>query len=101
MDHDLSPPWTLLNIAKAIKSVLFAQPSAQFTLEENIAHQMVNNGLTYQEQSWIQDTLKGTQLVFITTARVDNCKVTATVEEHKLFFKPHIIALMFTQESEL
>ena len=44
MDHDLSPPWTSLNIAKAIKSGLFAQPPAQHTTEENIAHQMVNTG---------------------------------------------------------
>ena len=49
IDHDLSPPWTLFNITKAIKSGLYAQPSAQCTIEENIAHQMVNNGLTYQE----------------------------------------------------
>ena len=50
MDHDLSPSWTSLNIAKAIKAGLFAQPSAPHTIEENIAYQMVNNGLTYQEQ---------------------------------------------------
>ena len=50
MDHDLSPPWTLLNIMKAIKSGLFRQPPAQCTIEKNIAHQMVNDGLTYQEQ---------------------------------------------------
>ena len=85
MDHDLSPLWILLNIVKAIKSGLFAQPSAQCTIEENIADQMVNNGLTYQEQSWIPDAPEGTQLVLIPTARVDNCEVTAIIEEHKLF----------------
>ena len=65
MDHDLSPPWTLLNIAKAIKSGLFAQPLAQHSIEENIAHQMVNNRLTYQEQSWIPNAPEGAQQVFI------------------------------------
>ena len=29
MDHDLSPPWTLLNIVKVIKAGLFAQLSAK------------------------------------------------------------------------
>ena len=51
MDHDLSPPWTLLNIAKAFKLGLLAQPPAQCTIEENIAHRMVNDRFTYQEQS--------------------------------------------------
>ena len=58
MDHELSPPWTLLNIAKAIKAGLLAQPSAQHTIEENIAYQMVNNRLTFQEQSWVPDAFK-------------------------------------------
>ena len=68
MDHDLSPPWTSLNIMKAIKVGLLAQPSAQCTIEENIAYQMVNNGLAYQEQSRVPNACKGTQLVFIPTA---------------------------------
>ena len=38
MDQDLSPPWSLLNITKAIKAGLFAQPSTQCTIEENIAY---------------------------------------------------------------
>ena len=38
MDHDLSPPWTLLNIEKAIEVELFAQPSAQPIREENTAY---------------------------------------------------------------
>ena len=50
MDHDLSPPWTLLNIAKAIKAALFAQPSEQILRDDNRAYQMVNNGLTFQDQ---------------------------------------------------
>ena len=38
MDHDLCPRWTSLNITKAVKSGLFAQPPAQSTIEKNIAH---------------------------------------------------------------
>ena len=94
-DNDLSPPWTSLNIMKPIKSGFFAQPSAQCTIEENIAHQMVNNGLTYKEQSWVPDAPDGAQLVFTPAARADNCEVTVNIEEHKLFSNPHIIAPMF------
>ena len=101
MDHDLSPPWTSLIIVKAIKSGLFTQPPAQHTIERNIAFQMVNDGLTYQEQSWVPNTPKGAQLVFIPAARVDNYEVTAIIEEHKLFFNLCIIALMFMQEPQL
>ena len=61
---------------------------------------MINNGLTFQEQSWVPDACEGTQLVFIPVAIVDNHEVTAISEEDKLFFNPHIIALMFTGESE-
>ena len=52
MDHDLSPPWTSLSIAKAIKTRLFAQPLPQWTTEEKKAYLIVNNGLTSKEQSW-------------------------------------------------
>ena len=38
MDHDLSPPWTLLNIVKAIKAGLFAQPSEQILRQDNTAY---------------------------------------------------------------
>ena len=57
---------------------------------------MVNNGHTFQEQSWVPDAPKGTQLVSIPAVRADNHEVTAIIEEHKLFFNLHIIALMFT-----
>ena len=56
---------------------------------------MVTDGLTFQEQSWIPNTPKGTQVVFIPTARADNCLVPTIMEEHKLYFNPHIISLMF------
>ena len=62
---------------------------------------MVNNGLTFQEQSWVPDACEGAQLVFIPAVIADNHKVTNIIEEHKLFFNPHIIALMFMQEPGL
>ena len=62
---------------------------------------MVNDGLSCQEQSWIPVTPKGTQLVFIPTARADNYTVTTIIQEHKLLFNPCIIALMFMQEPQL
>ena len=37
VDHDLSPPWTLLNIAKELKFGLFIEPPEQHTIERNIA----------------------------------------------------------------
>ena len=46
MDHNLSPLWTLLNIAKAIKAGLFAQPSEQILRKDSAAYQMVNNSDT-------------------------------------------------------
>ena len=95
MDHDLSPPWTSLNIVKAIKAGLFAQPSEQILREYNAAYQMVNNGLTFQELSWVPSASKGAQLVMDPTARADNQVETAIIEEHKLFFNLHVIALMF------
>ena len=60
-----------------------------------MTHPMVNDGLTYQEQSQVPDAPKEAQLVFIYTARADNCEETAILEEPKFFFTPHIIALMF------
>ena len=63
MDHDLCPPWTSPNIVKAIKSGLFPQPPAQCIIGKNIAFQMVNDRLTFQEQSWVPEMPKGTHLV--------------------------------------
>ena len=37
MDHDLSPPWTLLNMTMAIKFGLFIIPPEQRTLKRNKA----------------------------------------------------------------
>ena len=62
---------------------------------------MVNDGLAYQEQSWVSNAPKGAQLVFIPTARADNHEVTTIIEKYKYFFNLHIIALMFTQEPQL
>ena len=99
MDHDISPPWTLLNITKAIKAGLFALPPPPCTMQVKRAYIMVNNRLIFQEQSWVPEAGEGTQLVLIPATRADNQEVTAIIEEHKLFFTPCIIALMFTHES--
>ena len=63
MYHNLSPPWILLNIAKAIKAGLFAPPLPECTTEKKKANLMVYNGLTFQDQSWVPNACKGTQLV--------------------------------------
>ena len=62
---------------------------------------MVNDRLTFQEQSWIPNPPKGTQAVFIPAAGADNCPVPTIIEEHKFYFNLHIISLMFTQEPQL
>ena len=38
MDHDLSPPWTLLNVVKALKFGLLIIPAEQRTLKRNKAY---------------------------------------------------------------
>ena len=101
MDHDLSPPWTLLNITKALKFGLFIEPPEQCIIERNIAFQTVNHRITFQQQSWVPDTPKGSQVVFIPAARADNCLVPTIIEEHNLYFNPCIISLMFTWEPQL
>ena len=72
MDHDLSPPWTSLNIMKAIKAGLFALPPPLCTIEGKRAYLMVNNGLTLQEQSWVPKAGKSAHLVCIPATKVDN-----------------------------
>ena len=47
MDLDLGPRWTSLNIMKAIKAGLFAQPLPPGTTEKKKAYQMVNNRLSF------------------------------------------------------
>ena len=101
MDHDLSPPWTRLNSAKAMKAGLFAQPLPPCTTEKKKAYLMVNNRLTFQEQSWVPKAGEGAQLVLIPAARADTQEVTAMIREHKLFFNLHTIVLMFMYESQL
>ena len=75
MDHDLSPPWTLLNIVKALNLRLLIIPPKHRSIKEGRALLMVNNRATYP------DTPKGTQLVFIPTTRADNHEVTTIIEE--------------------
>ena len=72
IDHDLSPPWTLLNMAKALKLGLFITPPEQHRIERDKGFQMVTHRATYQRQPWIPDAPTGEQLVFISAARADN-----------------------------
>ena len=87
--------------AKAIKAGLFALPPPPCTMKGKRAYLMVNNWLTFQEQSWVSEAGEGTQLVLIPAARADNQEVTTIIKEHKLFFTLHIIALMLIHESQL
>ena len=101
MDHDLSPPWTPLNMVKALKFGLLIIPPEQQTTERNKVFQMVTNRDTYQRQSWMPDAPAGDQAVFIPAARADSCLVPAIIEEHKLYFNLHINSLMSTWDPEL
>ena len=56
---------------------------------------MVNNRATYQRQSWIPDAAAGEQALFIPTSSDNSHPVPAVIEEHKPYFNPHIISLMF------
>ena len=86
MDHDLSPPWTLLNVAKALMFRLLIKPPKQRTIETGKAFQMVNDRATYQRQSWIPEAPSGEKALFIPTASDNNHPVPAIIEEHKLYF---------------
>ena len=61
---------------------------------------MVNNRATYQSQSWIPNAPAGEQALFIPTSSNNNHPVPTIIEEHKLYFNPCIIALMFVQDPE-
>ena len=100
MDHDLSPTWTLINMAKAIKIGLFILPQEQHTIERNKAFQMVNNRATYHRQSWIPDTPACKRAVLIPNEKAGNHPVPTIIDEHELYFNPSIISLMFTQDPE-
>ena len=100
MDYDLSPPWTLFNMAMALNLRLLIIPLEHRTIESGKALLMVNNRATYQRHSWIPEASTGEQALFIPTASDENCLVLAIFEQHKLNFNPHIILLMFTQDPE-
>ena len=99
--HDLSPHWTSFNIAKALKFGLFIESPEQHTIERNEAFQMVTYRVTYQRQSWIPDTPKGSQAILFPAARADNHPVPTIIEELKLYFNPHIISLIFKWDPQL
>ena len=96
MDHDLSPPWTSLNMVKALEFGLFIIPPEQQIIERNKPFEWA----TYQRQSWIPDAPTGKQAVFVPAARADNHLVPTIIEERKLYFNPCIISLMFMWDPE-
>ena len=100
MDYDLSPPWTLFNMAMALNLGVLIIPPKQRTIERGKTLLMVNTRATYQRQSWIPEAPTGEQALFIPTASNDNCLVPAIIEEHNLYFNLHIISLMFTWDPE-
>ena len=61
---------------------------------------MVNNRITYQRQSWVHDAPTGMQVEFIRATSNKSCPVPAIIEEHKLYFNPCIISLMFAWDPQ-
>ena len=100
MDHDLSLPWTSLNMVMALNSRLLMIPPEQSTIEKGKAFLMVNNRATYQRQSWIPDDPARGQVLFIPAASDENHLGPAIIEEHKLHFNQHKISLMFMWDPE-
>ena len=100
MDYELSPPWMLFNMAMALNLGLLIFPPQQRTIERGKALRMVNNRATYQRQLWIPEAAAGEQMLFIPSASDENHPVPSIIEEHRLYFNPHIISLMFTWDPE-
>ena len=100
MDLYLTPPWMSLNAVKAIKLGVLIAPQEQKTIKRGQPFLVVNNRATYQRQSWIPEAPAGEQVLFIPTASDDNHLVPAIIGEHKLYFNPQIISLMFMQDPD-
>ena len=64
MDYDISPPWTLHNIVKAINAGILLAPYAHRGAQKGKSTLMVNMRDNYQRQSYISDVPKGMQVVF-------------------------------------
>ena len=100
MDHDLSPPWTALNMVKALNLELLIIPQEEKIIGRAQPFLMVNNRATNKRQSRIPEAPTGEQVLFIPTASDDNHLVPAIIEEHKLFCNPRIIYLVFTWDPD-
>ena len=87
-------------MAMALNLWLLIVPPKQSTIKEGKALLKVKNKVTYQRQSWIPNTPTGMQAVFIPATSDENHPVPAIIEEHKLYFNPHIISLMFTWDPD-
>ena len=95
-EHDISPPWTLFNMVMALNIGMLILPCIHRTANRGKPTIMVNNRATYQQQSYSQATRERMQAVFIPVTYDKNHPVPDIVEEHRVYFNPHIISLMFT-----
>ena len=103
MANQDTPLWetlTSFNMAMVLNIRLLIIPPEHRTIEEGKALLMVNNRATYQRQSLIPDAPAGEQALLISSSSNNNCLVPAIIEDHKLYFNPHIISLMFTWDPE-
>ena len=57
---------------------------------------MVNIRDTYQQQLYMQTTPEGMQAIFIPVTYDESHPVPNIVKEHKLYFNPCVISIMFT-----
>ena len=87
-------------MAKALNLRLLIIPQEEKIIRRGQPFLMVNNGPTYQRQSWIAEAPTGEQALFIPAASNDNHPVAAIIEEHKLYFNLHIISHMFTWDPD-
>ena len=101
MDYDLSPPGTLFNMVMALNLGMLSIPPIHRTAEMGNAILMVNNRATYQRQSYIHDAPTGMQVVSIPTTNNKIHLVPAIVEDHKLYFNPHIISFMLIHDPQI
>ena len=96
MEYDVSPPCILFNMAMALNIGMLQKPCIYRTARVGEPTIMLNNRDTYQQQSYMQAAPKGMQLIFIPVTYDKSCLVPNIVKEHKLYFNPCVISIMFT-----
>ena len=100
MDYDHSPPWTSFNMVMVLNIGLPIKLPVHRITKEGMTALELNNKITYQRQSYLHGTPTGMQVVLIPISNDINHPVPAIVEEHKLYFNPPNISLMFMWNSE-